>query len=917
MKIRALLVLIVLVVLGAAAFFLRPGNGGRSLLPGSAKSGITQLLTRVPKNAGVFVVLDARERFNLKSELAALKDRLKDNPEVLKTWDDAEKDLGLSADGAAQWIQPAAFFALLPPAGSANLWGTPGSPTPGATSSPPADGKSRVQLASCKSNLRNMATALEMYSTDNAGRYPKSIGLLTPNYLKAIPQCAAAQKDTYSACYQMAAGPDAYTLACQGHHHPQEKRDDFPRYSSYSGIQSDSEVGDSRSQSAAPPAEVAPPEVVFGAPVADEKLALEHLQKLLSKAGPAPREETVGDGRFFAADKNLYVGVYHGFILGANSKRSLEALLATFNGQAENITAHAQFPGMRKKFDIEQGLLAFVPLQGLADALLRESPEQSDAQTQQAVGGLQYAAGSLTYLEGKFVGTGFLAIDAQSQSGFIKALLAPPAGPLQSADLFPLEWGNYSALDLRYLLTAVIEGLKASPGTRSQTEQGLAQIDSSLGVSLEKDIWGAFSGEVAWSSNLLKILPNMMKGNFTRARGQGQLTACKSNLKNVATSLEMYSCDNQGHYPANLTLLTPNYLRVIPQCPASGRETYSQGYRSATTPDAYTVFCQGQSHGQANFPQYNSFTGLQAGTTKDEVADTDKAQGASMPTYVVALGVKDPAKAEQLLSKLTGLVGPGKPTDKVGDVQPLEYPLPNDLKKVVRCATVKPATILVAVGPDAQQMLTEVLQVKKSVSSSSAFQSAWKDQPQRWVHASYLDITPFMQSLKKFLADMPDNQDNAKMISQLLDTVKDGEGVSYLSVDVDGLRGVSRGNATLAGGGMAVVAAILVPNFVRARSQGQLTACKSNQKNIATSLEMYSCDNQGHYPPNLTLLTPSYLKTIPRCPAANGDTYSQTYQFGKVPDAYTFFCQGAHHGAAGIGENFPQYSSYRGLLTNP
>ena len=44
---------------------------------------------------------------------------------------------------------------------------------------------------------------------------------------------------------------------------------------------------------------------------------------------------------------------------------------------------------------------------------------------------------------------------------------------------------------------------------------------------------------------------------------------------------------------------------------------------------------------------------------------------------------------------------------------------------------------------------------------------------------------------------------------------------------------------------IAILAAILVPNFIRARAQGQLTACKSNLKNIGTAMEMYSTDWSG------------------------------------------------------------------------
>jgi prepilin-type N-terminal cleavage/methylation domain-containing protein len=87
---------------------------------------------------------------------------------------------------------------------------------------------------------------------------------------------------------------------------------------------------------------------------------------------------------------------------------------------------------------------------------------------------------------------------------------------------------------------------------------------------------------------------------------------------------------------------------------------------------------------------------------------------------------------------------------------------------------------------------------------------------------------------------------------------------------------------------IAILAAILVPNFIRARAQGQLTSCESNEKNSGTAFEMYSTDNSGHYPQStgtggMTLLTPNYLKIIPTCPAAGTDTYSSTYSYTTPP----------------------------------
>ena len=47
---------------------------------------------------------------------------------------------------------------------------------------------------------------------------------------------------------------------------------------------------------------------------------------------------------------------------------------------------------------------------------------------------------------------------------------------------------------------------------------------------------------------------------------------------------------------------------------------------------------------------------------------------------------------------------------------------------------------------------------------------------------------------------------------------------------------------------IAILAAVLIPNFMRAREASRLNACKSNLKNISTAIETYSNDNDGVYP---------------------------------------------------------------------
>jgi hypothetical protein len=98
------------------------------------------------------------------------------------------------------------------------------------------------------------------------------------------------------------------------------------------------------------------------------------------------------------------------------------------------------------------------------------------------------------------------------------------------------------------------------------------------------------------------------------------LTACKSNLKNIGTAMEMYSTDFSGHYPADMKLLLPNYLKTMPNCPAAGKSTYvsqigpSADLNEEGREDYYLIECKGEHHmeiiRQADYPKYSADVGL-------------------------------------------------------------------------------------------------------------------------------------------------------------------------------------------------------------------------------------------------------------------------------------------------------------------
>jgi len=89
---------------------------------------------------------------------------------------------------------------------------------------------------------------------------------------------------------------------------------------------------------------------------------------------------------------------------------------------------------------------------------------------------------------------------------------------------------------------------------------------------------------------------------------------------------------------------------------------------------------------------------------------------------------------------------------------------------------------------------------------------------------------------------------------------------------------------------IAILAAILIPNFLRARAQSQVAASKSDLKNVATALESFFVDH-GVYPQFASSLQPSYTRALPRDPCTGvpfgmggGFLYSPA---GTPPTSYT------------------------------
>ncbi|MFN8612670.1 MAG: hypothetical protein U0931_34345 [Vulcanimicrobiota bacterium] len=87
------------------------------------------------------------------------------------------------------------------------------------------------------------------------------------------------------------------------------------------------------------------------------------------------------------------------------------------------------------------------------------------------------------------------------------------------------------------------------------------------------------------------LLGQVLSPNLWRGRSSSDNSACQRNLKVVNQALEAYQHEHQGLYPDRLSQLKPDYLAQLPDCPDSGRDSYSQGYQASPDHRSYTLKC--------------------------------------------------------------------------------------------------------------------------------------------------------------------------------------------------------------------------------------------------------------------------------------------------------------------------------------
>lgn len=562
--------------------------------------------------------------------------------------------------------------------------------------------------------------------------------------------------------------------------------------------------------------------------------------------------------------------------------------------------AAVQLPGLAQA----GGSVSYINAQPVWKALAPMMPTAVAAELEH----FPYYAAAVQPQGDGFVAETFFPIRRTPETALTRALLQAPRGAAPMARWVPTSWGYYGTSQLFY----TVDALKALLGLVSTDDEFLASM-LERARPIQNQLQAAFTGEAGFALNLSRSLDDLSK-NIAPVN---DLSACRSNCRNAAVALEMYATDYGGHYPASMEkLVAGSYLSSLPTCPAASRDTYSASYQVSTQPELFSFACSGNNHALGdNIPRYSSETGFNAGGT-ETAAETP----ATPWEGVMLLPVRDLARAHQLEKQLLDSGFVEAQTTTVDG-----HPVTNATAMGSPYSWTwleRPNVLAISSGPTAQQNLAAVLAtasqpIGQSLAGQPGFAALQKQRTtgQAPLATYYVDQNALLNGLAQLLA----MDEDLGMLSSALRAFTSGAQqttTALVEVEDDGIRmrGTGQGMALAGAGGLA--AAMLIPNFVESRSAGQLTACKSNEKNIATALEMYCVDNAGLYPPELKKLTEgSYLRTMPTCPAAGIDTYSGSYERNSKADAFSFCCYGHNHPA--IPSDHPRYDSVHGLSEFP
>lgn len=615
----------------------------------------------------------------------------------------------------------------------------------------------------------------------------------------------------------------------------------------------------------------------------------------LEALGHEPSETIGGFELYEVGGQSLGIG--RGWLFLSRTPRTSQLMVKALSGSGRGLGQDATFTRARNCLTGGQsGLFFYLDGDRLRRSLYQSVALANDHPARRSLGFWDFAIVSLDFA--KEEADGFLGY-AETQGTLATALRKPGRISTQLFESLPNQFSGGSAYDVRWTFN-VLQALG-----EEVPEFGVLFGSARSALSQYGDFDQAFGGTLVVGSNALDTIARYLRYDLVATRRRAQLAGCRLNLQQLSTGLETYFSEHEGNYPKRLADLVPGYLLSIPTCPTEGAEPYRYQFESPPIP-SYLLSCVGHQHPMLKTQPltYSSSEGFIESDEGFDAGSPEVGTGLAQPSFLVAVPVESVTHAQALLESALS-------ADKERKAAGL---LDGELK-----------VLRLAYGPQADELLVSP---RGAISSKPVLLEASRWGADSAIYLDYVDMGPLYQAAEEALDQgvLAGSQQAAiilDMLKALRGQVRGIDGSTCVKVTEQGLHLRTRGimSSRFLVAGLLGSAVVGVPNFSRAKAQGQLTDCKVNLKKIATALEIWSVDHEGKYPESLTPLVGEYLTRIPDCPAAAQDTYSATYRrFTDVEsevESYEVYCQGHHHAKVGVEIDYPRYSGVSGLLERP
>lgn len=390
----------------------------------------------------------------------------------------------------------------------------------------------------------------------------------------------------------------------------------------------------------------------------DPKKAGEKLNEMMEKAKEKfKKEDYEGTTLWLPVEEGKSVPavaiIKNALVLG-NTTDDLKKCVDASTKKGKQLKDNKKLEAVLAKLPANSVITVYMDMQTMMEASKEKMEQQAPKMEEmekfvKAMGGVGYG---IAFEKGDVIGKGFVGIDKAADSVIAKAIFEtqPTMGVPSTLNLFPKDTSFYSAFDVKLVTNIIIKVAASMPEGEKQFNDFKDEFKKNVGYDFEKDIMDNLAGEAAYAFDFMELMQSFMNP----AAAAGANVAAESNLKNIATALEMYSTDNKGHYPEELKELSPEYLKVIPPAPA-GMDYY---YEAKENPDHFMLGYSKDDSEEISMdhPRYDSNTGIVGGSSTP--AGRPQRQ---TPPILLALKLKDKAKVGEIV---TGLLKKAPPMFK-------------------------------------------------------------------------------------------------------------------------------------------------------------------------------------------------------------------------------------------------------------